>query len=188
MNTALTGPKDETCISLDASLPLICSFHQNPSLNWPEEVLQGNISLLKALSAIEAAHERDQDIPESTRKALERIESKLDVLMLLVAKMASENSVPPTMRHVSLCRDHISWHETGNATPAIGSSVCIKVFLSPRIPQPLILHGNTSSTKPLDSGFLIRVNFEITDNEMLDWLDRTIFRYHRRAVHAIRHS
>lgn len=188
MNTALTSPMDETCISLDATLPLSWTLHQNPSSTWSEELLQSNISLLKALSAIEAAHEREQDIPDSTRKALERIESKLDVLLLLVAKLSSENSVPPTIRQVSLCRDHISWHESESQLPTIGSSVCIKVFLNPRIPQPLILHGNISSANPSGSDVLIRANFDVTDHEMLDWLDRTIFRYHRRAVHAQRHS
>ncbi len=171
---------NDTGISLDANLPFDWEEENSVSSSMLEQRRHGNISLLKALAAIESAAQENEDVPESMRKGLERIESKLDMLLMLVARVAQETMSLPPDREVSLSQTHIHWTEPSPPRLQAGQMLKIRLFLSPRLPQPLVMQaivGNHVSSR-------ISADLVGLDEELGEWLTRTIFRYHRRAVHA----
>jgi hypothetical protein len=172
-------------IALEVALPLSWTIHQATSQANTEARRQGNIALLRALASIEAATpERDIE-NENTQKALERIESKLDIVMLLLAKLAGATGLMPAEKMVILRTDVISWVENGNL-PAIAQTLLINVYLNPKLPQPLLLNGQVRDLQLEDDGTRVSVVLENVSDELEEWLTRTIFRYHRRQLQARR--
>lgn len=172
-------------ISLEAVLPLSWVARQATSQANAEMQRQSNISLLRALASIEAmAPERELE-DEATQKALERMESKLDIVILLLAKMAGASGLLPSEKLLALRMDSMSWLEHEHV-PMMGESVLISVYLNPRLPQPLLLSAQVCDLQNKDHGTQIEVTLEDTGEELQEWLTRTIFRYHRRQVQARR--
>jgi hypothetical protein len=170
----------DSVISLDASLPLAWEASGLLSSSASEQRNHANLSLLKALAAIDAATQERDEAPEAIRKHLERVESKLDVLLMLVAKLTLDNTQLPPECEVKLSPTHISWKPHPDSLPVEGRSVAIRLFLTTRIPQPLVLQAvvrNSGSDE-------ICADLTGVDEELDEWITRTIFRYHRRAVHA----
>ena len=171
---------NDTGISLDATLPLDWEEETSVITSILEQRRHGNLNLLKALAAVETATKESDDVPESMRKSLERVESKLDVLLMLVAQLTLDAAPLPSDREISLSQACISWKEPSSNTPLAGQTLKIRIFLSPRIPQPLVVRAIVRNS---ESG-QISADLSGLDEELSEWLTRTIFRYHRRAVHA----
>jgi hypothetical protein len=170
----------DSVISLDASLPLAWEDAGQVSQPALEQRSHANLSLLKALSAIDAATQERDEAPEAMRKHLERVESKLDVLLMLVAKLTLDNTQLPLDCEVKLSPTQISWKPHQSSLPSVGQTIAIRLFLTIRVPQPLVLQAvvrNSGSDE-------VRADLLGLDEELDEWITRTIFRYHRRAVHA----
>lgn len=170
----------ETGISLDATLPLSWMVESPLSSSTLEQRRHGNISLLKALAVIETATQERDETPEAVRKHLERVESKLDVLLMLVAKLALDATQLPADCDVMLSPAQIAWQTQEALLPTAGQTVTIKLFLSPRVPQPLVLQAIVREAGAGET----HADLQEIDDELEEWLTRTIFRHHRRAVHA----
>lgn len=169
----------DTAISMDASLPLAWEDASQVSHTVLEQRNLANLGLLKALAAIDVAMQERDEAPETMRKHLERVESKLDVLLMLVAKLTLDNTQLPPDCEVKLSPAQISWKPNQNL-PGVGQTIAIRLFLTTRIPQPLVLQAvvrNSGSDE-------IRADLLGLDEELDEWITRTIFRHHRRAVHA----
>lgn len=178
---------NEAGISIEAALPLDWQPESIPSPAIVELRKLGNIALLQALAAIESSvpHDLEHDLPEAVRRSLERIESKLDIVLMLVAGLARESAALPPEKAVSLYADRIEWQESA-APPHREQSLLIRLFLSPRIPLPLLLHAVVKETSPGAGTTHVVASLNEPDEELNEWLTRTIFRYHRRALHARR--
>ena len=177
----------ETGISIDSSLPLGWEPESAPSAAITELRCQSNIALMQALTTIESsAQDHEHNMPEAVRKSLERVESKLDVLLLLVAKLTREAIELPPEKPVNLHPDRITWQETSATPPKVSQTLLIRLFLSPRIPQPLLLPVTVCEVIPQTEGVRVIADFCEISEESMEWITRTIFRYHRRAVQASR--
>lgn len=173
-------------ISIEATFPLDWEAGSGHSAIAPEIRGHGNIALLQALAAIDSlAHDFEHDVPEIVRKSIDRLETKLDVLLMLVADLSRKSTSVPAERPVILSADCISWIEN-SLLLQVGQSILIRLFLSPRIPQPLFLQATVREVTPLPDSVQVTASLDEADEEMSEWLTRTIFRYHRRALHARR--
>lgn len=172
-------------IALEALLPLNWARRQTMSQANVEMQRQSNISLLRSLASIEAmAPERELE-DEATQKALERMESKLDIVMLLLAKLAGATGLLPNEKPVALRTDSLIWLEHENV-PTVGEPITVSVYLNPRLPQPLLLSAQVRDLQNKEHGTHIEVTLEDVGEELQEWLTRTIFRYHRRQVQVRR--
>ncbi len=168
----------DTTVSLDASLPLAWEDAGQVSHAALEQRKLTNLSLLKALAAIDAAMQERDEVPEAMRKHLERVESKLDVLLMLVALTLNSTPLPPDCE-IKLSPTQISW-KPGRDLPSVGQTIAIQLFLTPRIPQPLVLQAIVRNSGCDE----VCADLLGMDEELDEWITRTIFRHHRRAVHA----
>lgn len=183
----MTDPAETLGILLEATLPMGWVPLATTTLANRELQQQGNIALLRALSAVEATvpeHELHADI---TQKTLERIESKLDIIFLLLAQLAGTQVLLPTEKKLVLAATQITWNESGN-TPAVGQEIAVEIYLNPRLPQPLKLTASVTELYENEGETAITATLKDTGEELTEWLTRTIFRYHRRALQARKQS
>lgn len=183
----MTDATDFPGISFEATLPLEWATLPSLTLANSELQRQGNVALLRALSAIETVVPEHELHAEASQKALERIEAKLDIVFLLVARLAGAAALLPPEKKIILSAEQVIWQESGNL-PAIGQTVQVSLTLNPRLPQPLLLPVSIKELRENESGAEVVATLQACGDELKEWLTRTIFRYHRRALQARKHS
>lgn len=147
----------------------------------------GNLALLRALAVIESAGpEREHDLPDGVQKSLDHLESKLDLVLLLVAELTRARTSLPAEKAVTLFSDHIDWVDHDDHVPMVGQFILVSLYASLRLPQPLQLSATVSKVDTQPGVSQISARFDALDEELGEWLTRTIFRYHRRALQARR--
>jgi hypothetical protein len=160
-------------------------------LNWHPEAepsagdiavwMYGNVTLLRALAMIEAMQpELDGDMGSGVGKILERLEFKIDLTLSLVAKLLAQNAILPSTCPVFVNAEGMEWISKESATE--GDDIVISAYISPKLPQPLVLPAKIKAVLQEPGGTRIYATFTHLSEEAQDWLSRTVFRYHRRAV------
>lgn len=174
-------------VSYPATLPLDWHVEPAPSDDMIATWMYGNVTLLRALATVEALQpEKEADHGPGVGKILERLEFKIDLALSLVAKLLTQNVTLPSSCPAFLSAAGIEW--ICKETPAQGADILIHAYISPKLPQPLILPAKIASTRQEESGTRVYATFTHLSEEAHDWLSRTVFRYHRRAIHTLHHD
>ena len=147
------------------------------------ELMRENVLTLQALAALEATHsssgvDREADRTPAMDHQSIRVEAKVDLLLHWVATLLLERHPLPPASEVILGAQQISWRcPVALATNTEG---IVSLFLTPHLPAPLKLPVRISH---YDQG-IARATFIRMSEEAQEWLERTLFRYHRRALQA----
>jgi hypothetical protein len=172
------------------------TYEGNLPLSWepltgvaPAEAadwMHSDAVLLHALSTMEAAvSDPEGELAGARGKALERVEAKLDLALDLLAKLLFKSSPRPFSADVVLSASSLQWRTPH--PPAAGEQVLIKLYLKPSLPLPITLPARITDVAPGDMDARVQAEFVSLSDEVQDWLERTVFRYHRRAIQA-RHA
>ena len=153
--------------------------------NEPDDALvraQDNASVLHALTALDAESgltpsAGDGDAPTTD---LQRLEAKVDTLLELVTAMLIHDRLSVPKHRVWLRTDGIHWLDAD--PPEVGASVEVSLYMSPRFPRPLRLAVNVLSVSPENAGSRVQTSFSSIDPSTRNYLEKQIFRHHRRAV------
>jgi len=139
-------------------------------------------ALLRALAVLETpVPEVERDISSANGKAMERLEAKLDLALSLMTQLARQQAELPPSHHVVLRANSLEW--LGEPVPAMQQLVLVSLHISPKLPQPLILPATVTGVALQDNGAsLVRAAFADLSEEMEEWLERTLFRFHRRSI------
>jgi hypothetical protein len=167
----------ESGISLHARLPLAWAathaFPQSLLAEW----MHGNLVCLQALAALES-HEKEFDASATGEHAAERLEAKVDLLLQLVGELMRKQQPSPPSTDVVLDAQEVIWEAA--APIAGGSDGVLTLFLSPRLHWPLALPVHVTGVQ----GTKVHARLIHLSEDVQEWLERTLFRYHRRALHA----
>ncbi|MDD5241884.1 MAG: PilZ domain-containing protein [Sulfuricella sp.] len=171
-------------VSFHATLPMIWRAKSEPSDDDIAIWMYDNFTLLRALATIEAFQpENDGDSATGPGKTLQRLEFKIDLTLNLIARLLAQSIVLPPAHPLFLSADGMEWI-CGEPAPAQGEDILISTFISPKLPQPLVLPARVAEVRKEQDGTRIYATFTHLNEEMRDWLSRTVFRYHRRAIHT----
>ena len=167
---------NEPLFSVEAALPFAWQTVEAESMDC-QDTQQSNHLLLKALNALEIPEPGEQS------KAQERLESKLDLMLLWLGQVLHGKAGQPEKQTLRLDNDGISWQVADPV--AEGSMVKLALYPSSQLGAPLQLwvrvvsHHGASWVRGAfccqDEGF---------QNEWSQWL----FRRHRREIQAHRGS
>lgn len=167
----------ETGISLHATLPLSWqeahAFPQALLAEW----MHGNVVCLQALAALES-HDKEFDASASGEHAAGRLEAKVDLLLQLVGELMRKQQPALPNTEVVLGAHEIIWEASAPIAP--GSEGVITLYLSPRLHWPLTLPVRVAGVQ----NNKVHAKLIHLSEEAQAWLERTLFRYHRRALHA----
>ena len=149
-------------------------------------VHETNESFLRRVSAMEEEPADAADIHPTLVKEIKRIESKLDVILDMVGTVLTNHLKLPSPIPIRLSADGMSW--IAPTAPPVDARVLISQYFSARFPYPLILVGRVRSVEPHPHGRQTTVVFDDMGDAVQDWLEKTIFRQHRRRVALARRA
>lgn len=168
---------NEPGLSLHVHLPLAWQSAQTFPPPLLADWMHGNLICLQALAAIES-HDKDLDSNATGEHAAGRLEAKVDLLLQLVGELMRKQQPALPSVEVTLSAHEVCWD---SATPlAVGSEGALTLFLSSRLHWPLTLPVHITRAQ---SGKVHAKLIHLSE-EVQEWLERTLFRYHRRALQA----
>jgi hypothetical protein len=174
-------------VSYFTLIPLSWRLEAEPSADDISIWMYGNVTLLRALATIEAVQsERDSDMGSGVGKELERLEFKIDLTLSLLAKLLSQNAVLPSTSPAFISAEGMEW--ISQEAAAEGDNIVISAYISPKLPQPLVLPAKIKAVRQEPHGTRIYASFTHLGEDAQDWLSRTVFRYHRRAIKSHPHD
>lgn len=148
---------------------------------------EANADFLRVLAVLqEHGSEHSEETAELAHE-IRRLELKLDLALGLLGQLLARQLALPEPVPLRLAARYIEW-TSPQAPPPPGARVCVELYLVPEYPRPLMLPGEVESVQASpEGGSRVRVRFAPLSETLQDWLERTIFRYHRRLIaHARR--
>ncbi len=165
-----------TAISIQLDVPV--EWREQPS------VTTDGVLLLRVLELLEAAplHFDDNGSEESLR--WQALEARVDLCLTLLGNiLARDTPIPPAVE-VFLSGEGATWL---HATPLLpGISGTFAVYPSLRIPQALLLPAHVIQCRAVADQWQVTVRFDALATDLQDWLDKMVFRYHRRQISQLR--
>lgn len=142
---------------------------------------EGNEALLKVLAAPDDHHRVRAEADERVldiQQELVRLDLKLNLLMELVGRSLSRETELPPQAEVRISAEGIQW--SSPTRPAPGSHVLIELYVEPRFARPLELPGVVVAAE--DNPPSAKVAFHGLSESTTDWLEKLIFKHHRRQI------
>lgn len=140
-----------------------------------------NESLMLACDGLEEPH-REHDDSDEVHDDLQRIESKLDLLLKLVVEWLPRPDGIPPEREIRLNAYGMQWND--DQAPEVGSLVRVHLFLCPSLPKCLKLYGRVLRVEANGSAPLI--GFMGMSPSCRDAFQRLVFSRHRREIAHLR--
>lgn len=171
-------------------MPTTIVVHATLPLGWrtgsPDQAPEDAVLLLRVLALLEASppHADEDDSPEALR--WQALEARVDLCLQMVGQLLARGEPKPARCAVSLSGQTLDWY---SATPLpAGEQGTVSLWLSPRLPRALELAAQIAECRPEGDGWRIAAQFACRDDELQDWLDKTIFRRHRREIFERKHQ
>ena len=142
---------------------------------------QANERVLRCFSVIEEyrAETADEDHAHVVHD-LSRFEFKLNLLLDMVARLLVEHVSLPTPAPVKMSGSAIRWRAP--TAPAIGEMISLDIYLNQGYPIPITLYAEVRGVTAVDEGFQIDAQYREMSESVRSWLEKMIFRYHRRQI------
>jgi hypothetical protein len=141
------------------------------------EWMRENVTALNAIAALEGpTHERELERTANIDHTAARLEAKMDLLLQWVGNLLLAQHPLPPVAEVVLGSKSIGWKCPIALKP--GEFGVLSLYLAPRLPMPLMFPVQIQTC----SGGQAHGQLLHLSEEAQDGLDRTLFRYHRRAL------
>jgi len=139
-----------------------------------------NYSRLQIIQGLEESPETLDDMPGLAQE-IHRLDFKMNVLLELVALVATKDSPSPKPLSLVLSCEAIQW-VTLQSPPEVGEHVKMDLFVERRFPFPLILMGVVESVSSEASQSKVIAKLLPHDESLQELWDKFIFRCHRRHI------
>lgn len=178
----MTNQSEPQGVFYAAELPLSWTAISHLQPVQAEQWQHNAVTLLRALAVIETpVAEADRDTSSVTGKCMERLEAKLDLALNMMMQLTRQLAELPTPHPVILRASTVEW--TGGSVPESGQLILISLHLSPKLPQALLLPATVATVECSANGSTtVMAKFSHLNQEAEDWLERTLFRFHRRSI------
>lgn len=158
-------------------------FHWTPAaqLPLPAELVRlngRNEAVLRALAMLE---EHDESTAEDNERAeFHRLEGKLNLVLELLSELVRHNRPGPPQVAMRFSAEGVCWQAPDACLE--GTLLLTEWYLLPAWPVALSLHVRVHSSSPVADGFHLCAHIEGASDSTRDWLEKLVFRRHRRAV------
>jgi hypothetical protein len=164
-------------VHLSTNLPLKWQAKESFTAEELADWMHSNTVVLQALANLETVG-KDSDTEHRIDHNVARLEAKLDLTLTLVGELLRRQTPLPLATAMVLTGQSIAWQNQQAIAPH--AKGVIALYPSPRLPWPLMLPVEIIGTQDGKT----RAKLIHMSDEAQEWLDRTLFRHHRRAVHA----
>ncbi len=151
----------------------------------PVALAQENINRLQVILGLDDYSSRDLHDEETGLAAeIQRLDFKINIILGLVAQLATVRNELPTSVPVTLSADVLNFELSGNSPPQ-GAMLALELFLDKRYPFPLVFHGRVDTAFECSGVNVILVPFPTAFQELLE---KYIFRCHRRHIARLKNN
>lgn len=167
------------------------SFSDNISIDWrlvedqPDEeklalVNESNEGFLRAVSALGAFSSESSEDEVSLSGEIARLDLKVNLLLDLVSQLIYKQLEIPERTEVTISSTEVEW--SAPSVPAPDATVFVQVYIQHGTPKPLCFYGKVISGAADYSDGRAIVQYLGLSGSAQSWLDKLIFRHHRRAI------
>lgn len=179
-----SGEEPWTGLCLSEELPF--EFRQDAQPPAPDNLALAEATNLQTLIVDASLGEprrgfESTELDANRLSDLERLESKVDVLLGMVARLATDGRRPGGSRAVRLFAQGLEWRAE-RVTPEAGTRGTVLLQVNPAFAQLLTLPGIVAGDRQGADGLWVRFRFEGVGDRVVELLERLIFRRHRRQV------
>lgn len=137
-----------------------------------------NEAVLRALTMLE---EHDESPAEDAERAeFHRLEGKLNLVMELLSELVRDRSATASPVPMRFSAEGVCWEAQRREVP--GTLLVTEWWVMPAWPVALRLHAQVSSIRPDGNGFIVCARLLGVSDTVKDWLEKLVFRRHRRAI------
>ena len=178
------GEEPWTGLCLSESMPF--EFRPDTRPPSPDSLAEADATNLQTL-IVDASLGESRRAFESTEldanrlNDLERLESKVDVLLGMVARLADHGRPAGAPCRIRLFAQGLEW-PAERGVPATGTSGIALLQINPAFAQSLTLPGVVVGERRAQDGRWVRFRFDGVGDRVIELLERLIFRRHRRQV------
>ena len=146
------------------------------------QVDDDNDKVLRYLSLLDDSHvESAEEERGLATSELKRIEFKVNLLLDLVGQLLARHADMPPKLLVRVGARSLQWLTT--TPPTNGENGRLELFLNPKFPTPLVLHGRVVALNSADdAGCFVSFVYEGISPPVEALLEKLIFRQHRRSI------
>lgn len=168
------------------------AYSDNISIAWravdhqPDQthlamVNASNEEFLRAVSVIGDAggQKEPQDTGGGLAQEIARLDLKLNLVLDLVATLIYHQLDIPKTTAVRVSAGGVAW---AGDVPAPGTQVYLQLYIQRGLPKPLCCYGEVVSSDEEFAAGKARVRFDGLTGAAHAWLEKLIFRHHRREV------
>ena len=146
---------------------------------------ESNIHRLQIIQGFEESTEGFDEVPGLANE-IRRLDFKLNVLLELVAQMATKELLSSPPSALTLSCDSISWNAK-TCVPDVGRPIQMELYLERRFPFPIVLNGCVETVADPkdddgDGGRAVVTRLSSQSEPMQELWDKYIFRCHRRYI------
>jgi hypothetical protein len=183
-NLADGSKATETAVGLAYHDAMPLGFRPLTALPEESELLRLNAEnhqILTLDAALEEHHPVDaKDDDAAMRHELERFESKLNVIMQLLSRLLAREDRVPRDTKFRLAADGIEWdHDSMLKVDSVG---VVTLHINRSLPYPLEFAGTIVGCQQKGAAYRVAFVFEGVAGNVLELLEKMIFRHHRRAI------
>jgi hypothetical protein len=174
--------KQESGLVFEDLMPL--SWRRRPTDPDPAELLaihQSNEQVLRCLTAVEESRgDAVDDDHGPLAHDLARLDFKVNLLLDMMGRLLSRHIPVPDPVPVRISAAGLHWR--AEMPPTSGDPLAVELYLSRRFPSPILLYGRVTSVTQADGLFHVDMDFGELSEPVRNWLEKLIFRQHRRQV------
>lgn len=170
-------------------MPSAISIQTQISVQWRSEaapLASQGVLLLRVLAQLESAQPHLEDDVSLDSQRWQSLEARVDLCLNMLGQLLLRDIPLPPPTSLRLSASSAEWLQ-GQALE-VGSQGSLAMYLSPAVPQALILPAKIRHCQAEGDAWRVVAQFELQDAELLDWLDKTLFRRHRREIFERKHS
>lgn len=123
------------------------------------------------------SHLQESKLPSAE---IARLETKLDLILEMLGEIFQQRKPLPAQVPFQLSARGITWLEA--SPPDRESYIELQIYLSPQLFVPLNLLAQVTMVEDKGSTHRVQAKFVGIDESIQEWLEKYIFRQHRRAV------
>lgn len=183
-----SSPTDSQRVSGDASG---LSFSDNCSVDWRRvdhaladdhlaAVNESNEIFLRSVAALGTLAGEHNEEEGAISAEIERLDRKINLVLDLVSQLVYQQLEIPDKCHVTISATDLAWQEPD--PPGPGETLFVRAYIQHGTPKPLCFYGEVTSTDEDERAGMCRVRYLGLSPSVESWLDKLIFRRHRREV------
>lgn len=149
---------------------------------------QSNERVLRGFSVLDEHRTEGSDDEHGHHGAHDpsRLEFKLNLLLDMVARLLAEHVAIPAAAPVKMSGSGIRWRSP--SVPPLGSTVSVDLYLNRLYPTPITFYGEVTQVEPDGEEFQVEMIYRDMSDSLRSWLEKLIFRHHRRQIAHSRHQ